>query len=275
MAGSGPPLVMVHALVGSAQNFLPNISALAQIRTVYALDLVNMGQSGRDPNADPRLEATADRIARWMQALELADAEVAGASHGGALCMMLAARHPALVRGLILFAPANPIDKLATWLLAFYSTRFGALFARTIPYMPDIVHEIAHRRVYGDQSKVNRAEIKGYTESLTPVSVQHVIGIVRAWWPDMAQLQRRLPALAAFPTLIFWGNHDRVVGLPSGMELARILGARLIIIPTAGHLVYTEDADQCNQAMLSWLSESDACPSGDSAAIPEPQVEKS
>ena len=46
-AGSGPPLVLVHGLVGSVANWRRNIDQLAKYATVYAVDLANMGRSER------------------------------------------------------------------------------------------------------------------------------------------------------------------------------------------------------------------------------------
>ena len=68
-AGAGPALVLLHGLVGSARNWNRNIEFLAQFRTVYAMDLANMGASERVAGIDPGLEASADRIVSCMDAL--------------------------------------------------------------------------------------------------------------------------------------------------------------------------------------------------------------
>src|SRR6185437_7354001 len=105
-AGAGHPLLLLHGLVGSSKNWQRNISYLSQDASVYAVDLFNMGESERVPGLDAGLQATADRIAAFMDALGLDEADIGAHSHGGAVAMMLAARHPRRVRSLILFAPA-------------------------------------------------------------------------------------------------------------------------------------------------------------------------
>src|SRR5215831_13148749 len=82
-AGSGPALVLIHGLVGSARNWHRNIGELAHDATVYAIDLLNMGESDRVPGLDASLKATADIVARWMQAVGIEHADVAAVSHGG------------------------------------------------------------------------------------------------------------------------------------------------------------------------------------------------
>ncbi len=97
-AGTGRPLLLLHGLVGSAKNWRSNIRFLSRDSSVYAVDLFNMGQSERVPGLDAGLEATADRLAAYMDALGLNEADIAAHSHGGAIAMMFAARHPDRVR---------------------------------------------------------------------------------------------------------------------------------------------------------------------------------
>ena len=253
-AGEGPALLMVHGLVGSAGNWAQNIPALAQHRTVYALDLPNMGQSGRSPNLPADLASTAQRLLRFLDAIGAAQADLVASSHGGAICLMLAALAPTRVRSLLLFAPANPFCTLGAPLIRLYNTRPGAWFARSLPYLPTFAHHLAHKRVYGDPSKARPEDLASYTAGLNAESINHVLRIVSAWWHDMALLREALPQIARTPTLLLWGTRDSVVGLPSGHQLAEALSAQLVLIPGAGHLPYAEDPDPCNAAMLVFLN---------------------
>ena len=236
--GRGPALVMVHGLVGSAKNWEQNIEQLARVRTVYALDLVNMGESDRVVGLDASLEATADRLARAMEELGLESADIAGHSHGGAIGLMLAARHPEKVRKLVLFAPANPYCDLGRGLIGFYNSRPGSWFARRIPALPRFCKRIAHRRMYGDRTMVTERALEGYIESLDPEAIEHVLRIVGRWWVDMAALRERLNELRGLPVLLIWGDKDFAVGLHSGELLAKRLNARLLVLPGVGHLPF-------------------------------------
>src|ERR1700733_8670553 len=99
-AGSGRPMFLIHGLVGSSANWRKNILPLARHASVYAIDQANMGKSQRVAGLDPGFEATADRIAAMVTALGIEEADVVGHSHGGAIALMLAARHPKRVRRL-------------------------------------------------------------------------------------------------------------------------------------------------------------------------------
>jgi 4,5:9,10-diseco-3-hydroxy-5,9,17-trioxoandrosta-1(10),2-diene-4-oate hydrolase len=254
-AGTGRPLLLLHGLVGSARNWRQNISFLSRDSSVYAVDLFNMGESERVPGLDAGLAATADRLAACMDALGLAEADIAGHSHGGAVALMFAARHPDRVRSLILFAPANPFCDLGHQLIRFYQTRFGIWLARQIPALPRMLKATALSRMYGDPSRVSAGSLEGYIEGLhIPGTMDHILQIIERWFVDMGLLRSALPSLTAKPTLLIWGDRDRAVGLSSARELQRTLPqSSLLVIPGAGHIAFEEMPDICNNAMREWL----------------------
>jgi 4,5:9,10-diseco-3-hydroxy-5,9,17-trioxoandrosta-1(10),2-diene-4-oate hydrolase len=258
VAGAGSPVVLVHGLVGSAQNWDLNIPALAERHSVYALDLPFMGSSIREPgdvalDLDAALEASADRLARWAHALGIERAHWAGSSHGGAQVLMLAARHPEMVQSAVLFAPANPFCSQATALIRFYNSWPGNRLSRLIPWVPRFIQHWAHARVYGDKSKVRQASLESYTCSLNPAGVRHTLAILQTWWTDMELLRRSLPQCTNIPALLVWGSRDGVVGVDSGRTFAAALGAELTVIDGPGHLAFTEEAEQANRLMLDWF----------------------
>lgn len=256
-AGNGPPLVLVHGLVGSSQNWNCSISCLAEFRTVYAPDLVNMGESARMARLDPGLVAQVDRLIGWMDVLGIYAADVVGHSHGGAIAMMLAARHPERVRKLILFAPANPYCELGRPQIRFYGTLFGGLFARhIIPLLPRRLYRRSLERTWGDPARLGPGVLEGYTDYLDGPAITHIVEIMRGWDDDMALIRAVLAPLAQRPILLIWGDRDRVVGLDSGRKLAAKLGAELQIIATSGHTPFQELPEEANASMVRWLRDS-------------------
>jgi len=254
-AGVGRPLLLLHGLVGSGRNWRRNIGFLSQHARVYAIDLFNMGESERVPGLDAGLEATADRIVALMEALGLEAADIAAHSHGGAIAMMLAARHPDRVKKLILFAPANPFCDAGKSLIRFYNTSLGGLFARAIPSLPRRLHATALARMYGDPTRVVEGMLETYTSGLRiPGTIDHVLQIVSRWYEDMRLLRSALVNLAGKPMLFIWGDRDRAVLLPSAARLQGMMpNSKLIVIPGAGHLPFEEMPEPCNQAMFEWL----------------------
>jgi 4,5:9,10-diseco-3-hydroxy-5,9,17-trioxoandrosta-1(10),2-diene-4-oate hydrolase len=255
VAGSGQPLLLLHGLIGSAQTWRQNISFLAQEATVYAVDLSNMGKSERVPGLDAGLEATADRVAALMDALHLDKADIAAHSHGGAIAMMLAARHPQRVRKLVLFAPANPFCKSRPHVIRFFQTSLGTWLGRRVPFLPRYIHAMALGRMFGDPSRVAEGTLENYTAGLSiPGTMDHVLGILNGWFEDMRLLQSALVRLAGMPTLLIWGDRDRAVRLSSAHDLQSMLPqSTLLVLQGAGHLSFEEMPEACNYAMRDWL----------------------
>jgi len=259
-AGTGKPLVLIHGLTGSTGNWRRNIPALSCHASVYAIDLMNTGKSDRVYGLDAGLEATADRVAATMDALGLTGADIAGHSHGGAVALMLAARHPKRVRSLTLFAPANPYCDFGHLLLRFYSTPVGSFVARTAPYLPREIQLLLLGRMYGDPSRIVEGSLEGYIEgSRLPGSVDHLLAIVQCWFEDMKKLEAALPRIAGVPALLVWGDRDRAVSVASGKRLQRELpGSELVIVRGAGHVAFEEMPEKANRIMLDWLGRGNA-----------------
>ncbi len=259
-AGSGPPLVLLHGLVGSLRNWDRNLQALAEHATVYALDLPSMGWSDRLKVTDGTLAGSADEVAACMDALGIGRAHIAGHSRGGAVAMKLAARYPERVDKLILFAPANPFCPLGEQLIRFYNSGPGRYFAHLVPHLPRSLKAISLRRMYGDAALVTDEVLSGYIDGLAaPGTIEHILSILHHWTGDMALLRSELCRLAAKPTLMIWGDRDRAVGLASAAHLRRWLPvSELVVLPGVGHIPFEESPEPCNRAVRQWLTGEDA-----------------
>ena len=254
VAGSGPAMVLIHGLVGSGRNWGKNLNALARHRTMYVPDRLCMGESERVPRLEAAIETQADRLVQWMDAVGIARADVAGHSHGGATAMVLAARHPERVGKMVLFAPANPFCTLGHPQIRFYSTWLGGVFARwIIPAMPRVMHLRSLERMYFDKAKIDAEVLAGYTNGLDRLSIAHIVDIMRGWRGDMEAVERALPGVRDFETLVLWGDHDRAVSLESGRELAQRIGAPLQVIEGTGHIAFEEMPETANAAMIAFL----------------------
>ena len=190
-----------------------------------------------------------------MDALGLERADIAAHSHGGAVALMFAARHPDRVRRLILFAPANPFCGLGDRLLHFYNTRVGLIFAKMIPFLPLRWKAIALERMYGDRRRVPGDALAGYVDGLRiPGTIDHVMQIVARWQIDMSTLRAHLGTMLEVPTLLIWGDRDRAVGLNSAAELRRALpGAELVTLPGVGHIAFEEVPEMVNATVARWI----------------------
>jgi pimeloyl-ACP methyl ester carboxylesterase len=99
LGGDGPPLLVLHGLLGSSRNWQTTGRDLARDWHVFALDARN---HGRSPHAaEMTYAAMADDVAAWMDARKIGRAVVIGHSMGGKTAMRLACRQPERVERLV------------------------------------------------------------------------------------------------------------------------------------------------------------------------------
>ena len=256
-AGTGPAMLLIHGLVGSSDNWRDNIAALAQNASVYAIDLINMGKSQRVDGLDATLRATAHRLAAIMDALGIGAADIVAHSHGGSVALMLAAVYPHRVRRMILFAPANPYSRSSDRMVRVYSSPFGVVLGRLIPYFPAPIQRLALGESYDSPDRVADHSLQEIVDGLRcPATLRHVLRIIRCWFSEMDRLRYALRRVKRIPTLLVWGDHDGTVSLASGLRLKRKLRAsKLIIVPGGGHTVFEEKPEEANRIMLEWFAQ--------------------
>ena len=98
--GQGPPLVILHGLFGSLDNWQTVAKKLGQHRSVYLVDLRNHGRSPHDFELSYPLMA--EDVAMFMEDQWLFQADVAGHSMGGKVAMQIAVDYPQLLKKLII-----------------------------------------------------------------------------------------------------------------------------------------------------------------------------
>lgn len=238
--GDGPPLVLVHggAFDHAELTWRPAVAALRGERRVIVPDLPGYGASAPlgGPEPLPRLGAW---LGRFLGAVNVEDADIAGLSLGGGMALWLALAHPARVRRLVLVGPYGIQPRLPLHPLAFAAARLGALragyrlaarsrllarvglsanFARRDRLAPALVAEL--RAVAADQA--GRLTFRRFLDA--------ELGA----WRLATDLRPRLQDVVA-PTLLIQGRADLLVPVRHARRAARAIpDARLIEMDT-GH----------------------------------------
>jgi pimeloyl-ACP methyl ester carboxylesterase len=97
-AGSGPPLVLVHGLMGSLSDWRDRLlPLLARNFAVLTYDLRGHGSSDMPPSGYTTLQMSED-LCQLMEHCAIAQADIVGHSFGGAVALYLAVHHPERVR---------------------------------------------------------------------------------------------------------------------------------------------------------------------------------
>jgi pimeloyl-ACP methyl ester carboxylesterase len=254
--GSGPPLLLLHGLLGYSFSWRFALPVLAEKATVYAVDMPGVGFSDRPPDANGSFRAHAEHLLRFLDSVGVESCDLLGTSHGGAVAMMAAAMAPERVRSLILVAPVNPWSAHGRRLAPFLSSvPVSWLLLRFEPCL-GIVHDVLLRRLYGDPRRIRPGTMAGYSAPFKiPGTLNYGLGVVRSWKRDLADLESVLPRIADIPTLLLWGSKDAAVSPDSAERLRQQFKCcRLEIFDGVGHLPYEEVPERFSSSVIGFLS---------------------
>jgi len=254
VAGDGPPLVLVHGLGGTIENWRALAPPLATRHRVLVPDLPGHGRSSVLPEARS-LDALAEAVLAVADAEEIRPAVWIGHSLGGGVALRAAALRSDVVRGLVLVAAAGigSASRAAHVTLAVLGVaRPGRLIA---PY----------RHAWA-RSRLGRRAAFGWWGVADPDALEPELAeaflVGPAHHTDTRQAGRALlasdPRLeldrVTCPCLCLWGARDNWVRLQDGMEYARRLRAPLRTIAGCGHLLIGERPDACLAAIEEFLA---------------------
>ncbi len=242
----GQPVVLIHGFTGSLDNWLFNHAALAQQRTVYALDLPGHGQSSKDVG-DGSLDMLIGALQDWLDALSLSRVHLVGHSLSGAVALGVALRSPDRVRSCTLIASAA----LGPEIDADYID--GVVEANRRKQLKPFLE-----RLFADPSRVTRQlvddllkfkRVDGVPDALRKLSKNFVANgkQVSVFRSELDQLQS--------PTQAIWGEEDRIIPASHGAGLPDLISVELLA--NCGHMVQMEAAREVNQLVLSFLEKAE------------------
>lgn len=244
--GRGAPLLMIMGLGYPSYSWHRTRPVLSSTYQTIALDNRGVGRSDVPPGPYP-IALMAGDAAAVLDAADVESAHVFGISMGGMIAQEFALQHPKRVRSLVLgcTAAGGPTviraDKEAT--------------------------EMLRARGYMDPEQAAEAAVPFIYDPATPrEKIDEDLAIRRPWFPKAeaytAQLQgilaweaySRLAGIAA-PTLVIHGESDRLVPPANGALIAdRVPGAKLVMIPHAGHLFLTDQTEAAHSIILEFLN---------------------
>jgi pimeloyl-ACP methyl ester carboxylesterase len=250
MAGSGPTIVLIHGIAGSSTTWRAVMPALSEHYTVIAPDLLGHGQSAK-PRGDYSLGAYASGIRDLLAVLGHEHVTLVGHSLGGGVAMQFAYQFPESAERLVLVASGGLGKEVSVLLKAV--TFPGAEYVLPLLLHPAI-RQAGERpgllaRRLGWRPGNTLAEVwRSYTTLTDRRGQQAFIHTVRSVIDIAGQrvtAHDRLYLAAAVPTLIVWGDHDRIIPVAHAYRAAEAIpGARLEILDGAGHFLPWQDADR-------------------------------
>lgn len=249
-AGVGRPLVLIHGYGVSHLEYRRVFDALAAGAHVIAMDLPGHGESQAPADYAYTYDAFAETVAKMIEALGWQRVSVVGHSMGAGVALRLATGHPALVERLTLCdAACYPVRLPLAGRLALLPW-VGRLIFRNF-YGPRDLRRYFVKRVYYDPTALEEALVEYYWLRLT----ERRDAAYRALCTVAASGGLSdLPGKVACPTLVVWGEHDRIFPPDHGRRLAaEIRGATLDVFSTCGHSPPEEQPARFASAVLGFV----------------------
>jgi 2-succinyl-6-hydroxy-2,4-cyclohexadiene-1-carboxylate synthase len=282
VAGRGRPVLFLHGFSGSGLSWAGIAGLGSRVRAIvpdlpghgatgWEADVgaaagaagpagtagaAGTGQDGPDRRPRASVERTADDLAAIVRRLGAERVDVVGYSLGARIALRLAVAHPEVVGRLVLEAPSAGIaDRAAR------AARVAADAERARLVVGEGVEAFAARweaepvlageAALPPEARARQAVIR---RSQTPLGL--AASLVYAGQGAMEPLHDALPGITA-PTLVIAGAEDPVRARAEEVAAA-IPGARLALVPGAGHAPHLERPDRFHALLFDFLTETAA-----------------
>lgn len=244
--GQGLPLVFVHGFPLSREAWARQVEALSASFRTIAPNLRGFGGHG-DVQGKLTMDRLAEDIGSLVETLGCGPVILVGHSMGGYVALAFARRYPQWLRGLVLVGTRAGSDSPEA-----SAGRLAAAEGVREKGIGGIVDAMTQKMLApGRNDPQSLAEVRSFMSS---ASREGVIGALlgMAERPDASADLRKISR----PTLVVTGAEDRVIDPAESEILAEAIpGARLRIIPGAGHLVAWEEPEAFNRELADWITD--------------------
>jgi len=242
---TNPTLVMIHGYTASLYVWKTVAPMLADAGFhIVALDLLGFGYSDKPSWFDYAITSQARMVARFMNRLGIGRATIVGSSYGGAVAATLVLDYPERVEKLVLVDTVcndnlrnHPILKLAS---------IPGLGEAITPFLVDS-RAFQRYRMRGTLAKPNHDlitddRVESILRPLSAADAHHsLLATSRAWSANRIEQDAHL---IDQPTLIIWGEDDKVIPVDDGYTLHRsMLNSRFVILKACGHVPQEEKSE--------------------------------
>jgi len=247
-----PAALLLHGLGDEADTWRFLIEPLSQRWRVIAPDLPGFGRSEK-PQRAYTLEFLQGCLFELLEVLSIRQVFLVGHSLGAMLAHGMALDQPELASGLVLIDGAllTRAQRLSPQLLLSMVPRLGEWLYTRLRKDPQAAYETL-RLYYADMDKLPQVErdFLFYRVNQRVWSDDQRLAYfstLRNMAGSVSRLQRGLPTRLAqlhTPTVILWGEKDRINPPKNGTALAHIQpDARLVLIPGTGHMPHQEQPE--------------------------------
>jgi pimeloyl-ACP methyl ester carboxylesterase len=254
--GTGRPVLMVHGFASYSYTWQPMIDCLPDEFCFYTMDMKGFGYS--EMTCDDHLSPfdQSRLIAAFINHFSLSDLILCGHSMGGAACAiaMFDAELRKRVSRLVLVDSAGFFKEMPSIIDIVYPMKEKDPILHHLS--EEIFVDMVLEEVYYDNSKITKETVAHYVElmkldgakeCLVAAAKQVAIANVKSFHRKLATID--------IPTLIMWGEDDRIIKVEDALYFkADIPDSELRIISHCGHSPQEECPDRAARRFMRFIN---------------------
>ena len=259
VAGSGPPIVLIHGMLNSSSHWRAVALNLANDFTVIAPDLIGHGDSAA-PRGDYSLGAHAASIRDLLAAIGVDRATIVGHSLGGGVAMQFFYQFPQRVERLVLISSGGLGHEVRPLLRSATLPGMAALLSLTIhPRLLEALWQAGGASAPAT-GRVG-VYLQAFARALRPLQSagarEAFLQTLRAVIDIRGQrvsATDRLYLLESIPTMIVWGERDSTIPLRHGRSAHEAIPhSHFRTLPGAAHFPHLEDPDGLSELLREFV----------------------
>jgi len=249
----GPPdgdvLVLSNGVLMSTASWGFQTPVLSQTYRLLLYDCRGMWKSEHPPGPYT-MELHANDLACLLDGLGIERAHVGGISYGAEVSMAFAIHYPHRVRSLVLSSCVSQVDPVLRGFVRSWSTAARARDG-------GLLYQISYPLNFSDRwIRGNQAALDAAAARYDQLDFDALLELFDCF--DRLDLTAQLPCITS-PTLVMVGEEDTLKPRRYGDIIARTIpGAKMVVVPGAGHALCMEQPEIFNSLVLGFL----ACQAG-------------
>ena len=261
-SGAGEPILLIPGLGLDHNYYRFGIPLLSRHLQVLALDPRGIGRSTKSP-PPYTVEAWADDFAVMIDKLAFGPIHVLGSSLGGSMALALAQRHPGKLKSLIVVGGFSELDRATelNFRLRLRLIEKLGMSDEVADYMG--LWTLTRKFINSDAGfatmRANQANIRANSAQSYSAFVEALLkwGRCQPGQEREPKFTTRLDSIKT-PTLVVTSDNDHLIPKElSDLIAARIAGAKLVVMPGAGHIPFMEQPEEVVRIVLQFLEELD------------------
>ena len=234
------PVILIHGTSASLHTWDGWTDVLSKHHRVLRFDMQGFGLTGPHPQAKYRIEDYVDTLINLMDAIGIETAIVAGNSLGGYVAWSAAVLYPERVEKLVLVDTSGYSFKSESIPIGFRISQSPVLKYLIGDIMPKSMVRSSLENVYGNPEKITDDLVDRYFD--LNIREGNRAALVKRFADTKAgQLTNRVNELNQ-PTLIIWGEQDRLIPISVGHRFNQeIQNSQFISFSDLGHVPHEED----------------------------------